>query len=462
MYNSFVSVPTKVSHYKSFDLYRIDKSGNSERCELFSNYCFYLASQGVAAGTYKRYTLAVASKLDYIEVGLSLNLAQGSVFSIYTSFDLYLMSGLSSDDALVKTMTSVLGERILSGVSRSVNAAAADSFIGFCAYECKRVKSRMENGLPYPDYGRDERILVGLATAEFDKQIRRAQDQLGRKIRKGTSRTSDHVNRFEDKSSTPIKPNKYFPLGKISRLIESAGSYRDSALWALCAATSMRISEALQVLWEDINFAEGTILCVCPEGRPNINVSYRGLTSEQVKCLKWKARETDQTVLLEPYGALFFKYLALYRVDGSSSQHNFIFETEEGRPLCLSDYGQVVLAPFKRAAAPIYEELNLSLVRVGLHSLRHSYCYFMYNFLTFENGHKLTLTDLAKLTGHKSLKTLEKYAHRDRELFLEEIHIAMSKWRGMSDKSELELRYEYLRERCLAVKNKLDIKREAA
>lgn len=49
---------------------------------------------------------------------------------------------------------------------------------------------------------------------------------------------------------------KAFPIDKCAELIDSAPSLRDKVLWSLTAASGCRISEALNMLKDDIVFKE--------------------------------------------------------------------------------------------------------------------------------------------------------------------------------------------------------------
>ncbi|WP_419546186.1 tyrosine-type recombinase/integrase [Microcystis sp.] len=44
--------------------------------------------------------------------------------------------------------------------------------------------------------------------------------------------------------------------------MERATCYRAAAIWGLLAASGLRISEVIQLLWEDIEFAEGRVYAV--------------------------------------------------------------------------------------------------------------------------------------------------------------------------------------------------------
>lgn len=460
-YQSFISVPCLVRGRKAFRLYTLAPNGERLEYAVFLSYCLWLAVGGRKNGTFKRYTLAVAKWLDYMCVGIQIFGGKVSTYSLYLSYADYLTNGMLSDDPLVVRMVNILGENLVCGKSRVVTHAAIDSFILFCEEEHVKRIDYIANGLSTSAGGEFE-LIQDLAVIAQRARFRNKPASKRHEYSRRANKISEHVVGAKNGKLTPIAPGKYFPLGHIAEFIGNLTDYRDAALMSLCAASCWRVSESMQILWEDIDFATRTIHCREPNDRHNYLDAYVGLSFSEREQLAWKGRETSETVLLEPYGTLFFKYLALYRKNKASSQHNFVFETEDGRPLFLSSYSNVVLSAFKSGAAPIYEKLGLSLNRVGPHSLRHSYCYFMYNFIQFEEGMGMSLHNLAKITGHKDVGALAIYAQRDRERFYEEIYIATRSRINGGDVTENQLRVEYLRNRLEEVTKALNAEQEAA
>ncbi len=460
-YKSFISVPCLVRGRAAFRLFIFSPSGERSEFGVFLSYCLWLAVGGRRNGTFKRYTLAVARWLDYMYVGMQIFGNKVSTYSLYLSYADYLANGKLSDDPIVIRMVNILGENLVVRNSRVVTHAGIDSFILFCEEEYVKRTDYIANGL-ITSSGAESELIRDLAVIAQRARFRNKPASKRRMYGHRSNKISEHVVGAKNGKLTPISPGKYFPLGHIAEFIGNLRSYRDAALMSLCAASSWRVSEAMQILWEDIDFATRKIHCREPNDRHNYLDAYIGLSFHECEQLAWKGRETSETVLLEPYGTLFFKYLALYRQDQTSSQHNFVFETDNGRPLFLSSYSGVVLDAFKLAAAPIYEKLGFSLHRVGPHSLRHSYCYFMYNFIQFEEGMGMSLHNLAKLTGHKDVSALAIYAQRDRERFYEEIYIATQSRINGGDVTENQLRVEYLRNRLEEVTKALNAEKEVA
>lgn len=113
------------------------------------------------------------------------------------------------------------------------------------------------------------------------------------------------------KSQSYFSTERAFPFDKIIPFINSLTSYRDKALYMFCAASGCRIHEALQILIEDISIKDRSIRLVDPFSRIT-NKTYTILSAQEKTKLSWKGRQTDRTILIQPFGDLFFEYLEKY------------------------------------------------------------------------------------------------------------------------------------------------------
>jgi len=275
----------------------------------------------------------------------------------------------------------------------------------------------------------------------------------------GKRRTSytSHIP-FKETFGKPIEEDKFFPLDRITDLLGNASSYRNACLYALIAATNARNSEADQILWQDINFSTREVFLRNPNTRSNRNEAYRGISEIERNQLEWKGRGTELTVLLEPYGSLFFKYLEDYlrHEYNPSCGHNFVFHDKYGKPLFLCDYSTVILHQFKQAATKTLLDQPHIAGKLGLHSLRHSNIYFFKNYLEHSKGQGLSDSELLLLTGHSDIRSLQKYAKVDREMLLEKISFANHMRKHGSIKSSIEFQIKYLEERLEIFKKELE------
>jgi integrase len=220
--------------------------------------------------------------------------------------------------------------------------------------------------------------------------------------------------------------SRAFPYDKVMELIDAMPSYRDEAIYSLLAACGGRIHEVLQLLFEDIDVVEGTVLLVDPETRAN-HSSYRALSVKERQKLAWKGRSTQLTLLVEPFASRFFESLKRYfeyeRI--AHGRDEFVFQylsgAMRGRPYFLS-------APASRV--PRFH-IACSSVGVALprgtagHSLRGMYGTYLLNYFPRANGdYGLPAPLVQQLMGHSSIKNTFKYARYDQDLLKLELENA--------------------------------------
>lgn len=169
--------------------------------------------------------------------------------------------------------------------------------------------------------------------------------------------------------STAVKRAAVLSADEIAAMIESAGP-RDAALIALMTAGAMRISEALQLCWSDV---DGCRLSV-PAGATKTRAG-RSLTLPPAACQ-----------LLEQWRALCPR-----------STRGWVFP------------GQPVKAPLSPRAAQVAISKLAAVVGVdgvSSHSFRRSQ-------LTAAHQAGLSLREVAEISGHQSLAALERYLDQD-------------------------------------------------
>ncbi|WP_156135964.1 tyrosine-type recombinase/integrase [Delftia sp. ZNC0008] len=230
------------------------------------------------------------------------------------------------------------------------------------------------------------------------------------------------------RGTSPYNEKRAFPFDAALPLIDKMPSWRDKALYSFCAASGCRISEALQLLWEDVRVAESTVKLVAPNRRAN-DSSYLALEPWERDKLVWKGRATQTTFLIEPFASIFFEALEKYiRFEYMPhGLHQFVFQHRrkgmEGRPFFLS-------APstrnevFQTAVAGC---ILLASERKGLsvHSLRHLYGTYLLNYFPRADGsYGLPIGLVKHLMGHNSVTSTERYARHDTDLLQIELAFA--------------------------------------
>lgn len=406
--------------------------------------------------------------LDFMAVGFELiPLTTTNVVSLCRSYDSYLTLGEKSFSEIVKKICLVKTSPLISASSSIGYHAPVQGFIQESHSYLTSLIDYAASGLEVASkydlemLGALKYVNSNLNVSELSK---RNKKQITTQKQGMAFKSTLFPNLPLIKSGAdPIDETKYFPLDQIVPLIKSATSYRNSALWSLIAATACRESEADQVIWADIDLVAQEVLIVEPASRQNLSAAYAGISEEEYLKLEWKGRGTEFTFMLEPYKTLFFHYLELYLKFEYKvgSGHRFVFQTKSGAPLYLSDYSKTILKPFQTAARPILDACGLPHVSMGPHSLRHSYIYFMKNFLEHSGGFGLTESELMLLTGHIEIENLRRYAKADKNQVLAKLASAFSTRCQREPLSAIEYHVGFLEKELEVFKAKLAQERGA-
>jgi integrase len=210
---------------------------------------------------------------------------------------------------------------------------------------------------------------------------------------------------------------KAFPLQSILDTINNTNSHRNRALWALLAGTGIRISEALNLLMEDVDGITEKVKIIEPVTRLG---KYPYVSSNMLEDLKFKGRTTETTYFLEPFKGIFFSSLKQYldkeRIPVS---HGVLFinlsNRGRGRPLYLAKSANTYNEPFKTASR------KAGVSGFTIHSLRHLYGVYALNFLPTNHGYGLPLQTVQLMMGHVKIESTQKYAIQDSEIIKNKI-----------------------------------------
>lgn len=215
-----------------------------------------------------------------------------------------------------------------------------------------------------------------------------------------------------------------FPLEHFPALMTAASCWRDRALWSLLLASGIRRSEALNLQWCDIDFANRQVYVLDPE-----LLRYGREMPQAERDLRFKGRTVSRTYLFLPYRNWFFEYLARYRKeeyrlpqDGNDFVFQYLIKPHHGRPLVEAS-DETLNSAFKSAVqrARIPGPVVARSYIWTAHSLRHAYGVYMLNDYAVPDQHTpgLTLAEVQQLMGHKDVKSTRKYA-RERTSRLQE------------------------------------------
>lgn len=425
------------------------------KSKLFEIFILAAVVLGLRFNTLKSYSYKVAAFLDYLVVGLEVCGAadRSSYIMLARLYHSYLTQGLRSMSPLVQAIARRRPSPMLSNKSSGIHHVAVEQLIKACHDHCAEFSASSLN---------DEiRFIASLKLIgpRSEQEIRVLENLYGRQVKR--SKNSKRLRIFchlpkARKNMDPYDKDKYFPLDKIGALIKSAPSYREATLWSHIAATSLRSSEALQTLWEDIDFERREVYAVDPSDRADPSDSYMGLSTSQMDKLSWKGRTTKHTLLLEPYGEMFFENLENYlRYEYKAHvPNNFIYQSKFGYPLCFCDYGSVIVEPFVRAAEVVLGGKG-KRYKLKLHSLRHSYCVYMKNFVEHTDGVGLSDYEIMALTGHSDVASVARYAIVELQLLNEKLAFAFSDFKPTGTRSVNEMLIGFHEKRITALKLKM-------
>lgn len=255
-----------------------------------------------------------------------------------------------------------------------------------------------------------------------EKQSMRMNSVLGSVMRfRGEGLTRPRKLTSSSCSNQADQINLDFPLDYVLPLASSAISWRDRALWLLLAASGIRVSEALNLQWSDIDIQNQKVYVFDPNGR-----RLGGDMTVQERA-RFKGREVSMTYLIQPFRQAFFNALEQYVKNEyvpprNKSEGNYALQYVEpglrGKAYVgVSDaaLNKNFKAACKRAGVP--RPIVVGKKQWTLHSLRHLYGVYMLNDIPVDpkNGRfGLDLDEVQVLMGHKSISSTRKYARKKR------------------------------------------------
>lgn len=352
--------------------------------------------------------------------------SQDTLVEVLEAYDEYLVFGADSGNVVARRIDETLPSPRISKRSSSIKHAAVRKFLKLS----ERVRAQMLEltkagaGSAIID---EQKLLVGIGEKQELPQFQRraliANSMLAGVIAGGAKLIEDGILPTSVPEIT-YEHERAFPFDKVADVLGHLTTYRDKALYALCAASGCRISEALELLWDDIDTKAQTVRLVDPKSRPSCR-SYLTLTPTERDLLVWKGRATPLTLLIEPFATMFFEALAAYLRHEyiPHAQHGFVFQYTRGR-----DQGRPY---FLAAASSRNGVLNRAIKLAGVehvegpHSLRHMYGTYLLNYFPRPDGtYGLPIGIVQKLMGHRQAKDTAKYARYDRDLLEAELKYA--------------------------------------
>lgn len=423
--------------------------------------------------TRKNYCRHLAQFFDYMfEAGIQLakddpafTFSRQVLADILESYHSYLTEGKESGNRIARQVSQTLppgrkGDKNNGAETSAAKHAVLRKFLELS--EKIRIQQEELAELGYHDKPVDAlTILPGIgekrAVTDAERRAMISQSMLAGVISRGPQFIAERVL----PTSFPriqYDEERAFPIERVEDLVNSFRTHRDKALYAFLAASGVRISEALQLLWEDVDVQKGEVRLIDPRQRPN-HSSYLYLTPLQRETLVWKARNTSATMLIEPFKTLFFKSLAAYHQEEyvPHGRHKFVFQYSlgglDGEPYLLAghdSYTDVFKGAARRAGIALPD-------RTGPHSLRHMYGTYLLNYFPRPDGtYGLPIGLVRTIMGHASISSTEKYARHDKDMIALELKYAnLVVFHGLQSKSLVQMRLAALQAQVREIEKQL-------
>ena len=409
----------------------------------------------LARNSIEAYCRHLAEFIDYLIevtflVGQGNPLTKMQLTEAIEAYGEYLQLGVDSQNNVAKSVAELLGPGSNSANSIVPKKAAIRRFLRLSEdvrkelAETAKLRGHGETAIAkdalLPEVGQRR------ALTQFEVRAMQARSMIAGVIA-GGPKFIDAVGMAGKSAIAEYDHSRAFPYNKVMDLIDVMPTHRDKAIYSLLAASGCRTHEALQVLLQDVDVAEGMVRIVDPKSRLG-HASYRVLDGGQRDQLAFKGRTSELTLLIEPFAGRFFseleRYLETERID--HGLHAFLFQylvgEERGLPFFLS------------AAASRREVFTAACCKIGVHlppgtgphSLRHLYGTYLLNYFPRSNGeYGLPLPMVQQLMGHSDIKQTMKYARYDRDLLkLELQHANEVLFRRGTPQSLIDLKLEAL------------------
>lgn len=403
------------------------------RVDAFDVFCARNAEY--APTTRKRYAEAVARFLDYLfEAGVMAGpVAASHLNRVVDAFPLLLQDGSSKTAARIEAhRPEVPEEQWLARVARALDwdpllpnslanaLAAVNRFLKLSESLAREARERAQL---YGIQVRGDRVdaliqaLDGHETLSRHEVARIKQNSLLGSVAKFVPTGIRRARRLRSATvrTTTDRRHLDFPLDALPRLIECATSWRDRALWLLLAASGIRLSEARNLLLDDIDLVEQQVYVFDPSGRRF------ALDDSDPASHRYKGRSMSLTYLFSPLREQFFdalvQYLAHEYVPSvASGKPRYLFQyveaTKRGLPL-VNASDSTLAKSFKRAQRAADVPCPVGAREWTVHSLRHLYGVYMLNDFPLnpaEGEFGLKLVEVQMLMGHQSIRSTQHYA----------------------------------------------------
>lgn len=400
--------------HQSFILIKNDGTIDS----YFTFFINKLITNNFSKSTVEVYAIAVATFIDYIFESFVFENENNNIFDLnklydYTEmFPRYLSSSVNTKDNKIYSIAKRLN--FLNPVSHSTEVsyiAAVNKYLIYSEEYNRKINEINDN---------ESVVLFKRMRSKIDRNesFNIQKNSLFATLVAGGSKIKNNVILKPSKrgKATIIesKDEKEFPLSKVKILINSNKDYLTKTIISLLASSGLRLSEALLITFNDIDFVNRSIKIRNPKIRPLEDFN-NYFTYEKQQELPFKSRTTENVFLIHPFDDDFWSYLQLYLTKERvlTDKHTFIFNVKnEEKPLIESEKNlKAITQKFK------YKSKKVLGMEFSPHSLRHMYISYLVNYFPCQNGnYGLPIHKVQKIVGHTNLKSTEVYIHTNIEL----------------------------------------------
>jgi integrase len=220
-----------------------------------------------------------------------------------------------------------------------------------------------------------------------------------------------------------------FPFEKVMDLVRAATSWRDRCLWLLLAGCGLRVSEALNLRWGDIDIPNQKIYINDPHGR-----HFGGDLPPQEK-LRFKGRNVSMTYMIQEFRVAFFQSLQQYLKDeyitvkdknAASYVFQYVDVNRKGQPY-VNVSSSALCGAMEDACRRAQIDPPSDNKSWTPHSLRHLYGVYMLNDypVDVEKGiYGLDLTEVQMLMGHGNIDSTRHYAKKKSRALVLKLEVA--------------------------------------
>lgn len=413
-YKNISLVKNKEENHMSFIVIKNDGGIDS----YFTFFMNKLINNNFSKSTVEVYAIAVATFIDYIFEALIFENENNNIFDLnklydYTEmFPRYLSSSINTKDNKIHSIAKRLN--FLNPVSHSTEVsyiAAINKYLIYSEEYNRKINEINDN---------ESVVLFKRMRSKIDKNelLNIKKNSIFATLVAGGSKIKNNVILKPSKrgKATIIesKDEKEFPLSKVKMLINANKDYLTKTIISLLACSGLRLSEALLITFNDIDFVNRSIKIRNPKIRPLEDFN-NYFTYEKQQELPFKSRTTENVFLIHPFDDDFWSYLQLYLTKERvlTDKHTFIFNVKnEEKPLIESEKNlKAITQKFK------YKSKKVLGIDFSPHSLRHMYISYLVNYFPCQNGnYGLPIHKVQKIVGHTNLKSTEVYIHTNIEL----------------------------------------------